>query len=232
MSTPDFDALDLQARKRLNRRLDEDSRVSMAYRPALRDIIATFRVPRQYKTEVSSRKEAVGASKSALVSIAVVAVVLLVVFFVVPAVQLLCVAGLMAAAFAAGKMLGKVREIQTASIVPDPQQQQIAAAEDEFYKSLSPLIALTRSDVFHREALRWLQAAYSDSDSVQFRESVEKLLKGFGCRLAAYSEANADAFDVSTSNIPEIRTTRHAVFGADDTIIETGHVVFPQNQRP
>jgi len=229
MQTSDFDALDIQAHKRLNHRLDDDSRASIAYRPILRDIIATFRVPRQYKTMTSSRKEAVRPSQPALIVMAVIAVALIIIFFAVPDMQAWCALGLMTDAFVAGAMCGRVRETQSATMVPDPQQALIASAEDTFYNSLSPLIEMTRSDVYHRETLRWLQGTYSDTDSVQLRESIERLLKSFGCSLVAYSDAQADAFEVSTSNIPEIRTTRHAVIGSDGTAIVPGHVVFPQS---
>ena len=54
-----FDSLDIKAHNRLNSRLSDDPRVSMAYRPMFRDIVATFRVPRQYKTATSTAKQSV-----------------------------------------------------------------------------------------------------------------------------------------------------------------------------
>ncbi len=160
---------------------------------------------------------------------AVIALALIIVFFAMPDMQAWCALGLMIDSFVAGTMCGRVRETQSTSVIPDPQQTLTTSAEDAFYKSLSPLIELTRSDIYYREALRWLQGTYSDTDSVQLRESIERLLKSFGCNLVSYSDAQADAFEVSTSNIPEIRTTRHAVVDPDDNIIVPGHVVFPQS---
>ncbi len=224
-----FDSLDIKAHNRLNSRLSDDPRVSMAYRPMFRDIVATFRVPRQYKTATSTAKQSVSPSATAIITLLIIAAVFIVLMFAMPDIQLWLALGLTLTAFVAGKISGRVRVTETVTMVPDPNEQAIAAAEDAFYNALSPLIDMTRSDVYHREALRWLQAQYSDSDSVRFRSSAESLLKGFNCRFVEYSDADADAFEISTSNIPEVRTTRHAVFGPDNAILVPGHAVFPQN---
>ena len=227
--TPDFDTIDIQARNRLNRRLDDDARVPMAYRPLFRDIIATFRVPRRYKTSSATIKETINPSSSAIITAAILAVILFILMVVMPETQPWPALGLAVVAFLTGKSCGRVRLRESSTPVPDTRQDEIAAAEEAFYASLSPLIEMTRSDVHHRAALRWLQAEYSDSDSVRFRSSVESLIKGFGCTLAEYSDKDADAFEVSTSNIPDVRTTRHAILGPDGAIMVPGHVVFPQN---
>lgn len=224
-----FDALDIKAHNRLNQRLSDDPRVSMTYRPMLRDIVATFRVPRQYKAVTSTAKQSVSPSAKAIITLLIIAAVLIVLMFAMPHIQTWLALGLAIVAFTGGTLCARTRVTETVTMAPDPNEQAIAAAEDAFYNALSPLIDMTRSDVYHREALRWLQGQYSDSDSVRFRSSAESLLKGFKCRFVEYSEADADAFEVSVSNIPEVRTTRHAVIGPDNTILVPGHAVFPQS---
>lgn len=102
---------------------------------------------------------------------------------------------------------------------------------DAIYGCVKAFFSYKQLEGTHRGILRWFQDQYAETDSPEYRKSIERLLAKYGYKFENFTEEKTSEFEVSAANVEQLVTTIPLLIDKEEETVLRGHVVVPMKKN-